>query len=80
MYYQVVLSCADISFFISGSVAIDQRLNAASKKENNTEGVLIRCFLKTILYPLAHNPDEKNQALKLLFVTAAVNLVVQLDL
>ena len=30
--------------------------------------------------PLAHNTDEKNQALKVLFVTAAVDLVVQLDL
>ena len=32
-----VLSCADISYFISGSVAVDRRLNAASEKENNTE-------------------------------------------
>ena len=29
---------------------------------------------------MAHNTDEKNQALKVLFVTAAVDLVVQLDL
>ena len=79
-----ILSCADISYFISGSVAVDRRLNAASKKENNTE----ECpyifpsdvSLKTTPSPLAHNTDEKNQALKLLFVTAAVDLVVQLDL
>ena len=30
--------------------------------------------------PLAHYTDEKNQALKLLFDTAAVDLVLQLDL
>ena len=51
-----VLSCADISYFISGSVAVDRRLNAASKKENNTEGMsihfLIRCFLKNDPLPL----------------------------
>ena len=29
---------------------------------------------------LAHDTDEKNQALKLLFVTANVDLVLQLDL
>ena len=51
-----VLSCADISYFISGSVAVDWRLNAASKKENNTEEMaihfLIRCFLKRDPLPL----------------------------
>ena len=45
-----VLSCADITYFISASVAVDRRFNAASKKENNTEGMsihfLIKCFLK----------------------------------
>ena len=34
---------------------------------------------KTTPFPLAHNTHEKNQALKLLFVTATVDLVVQLD-
>ena len=34
---------------------------------------------KTTPFPLAHNTDEKNQALKLLFVTTTVDLVVQLD-
>ena len=51
-----VLSCADITYFISGSVAVDRCLNAASKKENNTEGssirFLIRCFLKNDPLPL----------------------------
>ena len=79
-----VLSCADISYFISGSVAVDRRSNAASKKENNTEGMsihfLIRCFLKNDPSPLAHNTDEKNQALKVLFVSTAVNLMLQIDL
>ena len=32
-----VLGCADISYVTSGSVAVDRHLNAASKKENNTE-------------------------------------------
>ena len=41
---------------------------------------LIRCFQKTTSSLLAHNTDEKDQALKLLFVNAAVDLVVQLDL
>ena len=35
---------------------------------------------KRLPSPLAHNTDEKNQDLKLLFATAAVELVVQLDL
>ena len=41
---------------------------------------LIKCFLKNDPLPLAHNTDEKNQVLELLFVTAAVDLVLQLDL
>ena len=79
-----VLSCADITYFISVSVTAGRRFNAASKKENNTEGMsihfLIKCFLKNDPSPLAHNTDEKNQALKLLYVTTAVDLVLQLDL
>ena len=51
-----VLNWADISYFISGSVALDRRSIAASKKENNTEGMpihfLIRCFLKNDPLPL----------------------------
>ena len=51
-----VLSCVDITYIFSGSVAVDRRLNAASKKENNTEGMslqfLIRCFLKNEPLPL----------------------------
>ena len=35
---------------------------------------------KTTPFPFAHNTDEKNQALKLLFATATVDLVVQFDL
>ena len=77
-----VLICADITYFISASVAVKRRFHAASKIENNTEGMsiyfFIKCFLKTSSSPLAHNTDEKNQALKLVFVTAAVNLVLQL--
>ena len=41
---------------------------------------LIKYLLKNDPLPLAHNTDEKNQALKPLFVTAAVDLVLQLDL
>ena len=41
---------------------------------------LIRYFLKNDPSALAHNADEKNQDLKVLFATAAVDLVVQLDL
>ena len=36
--------------------------------------------LKTTPSSMAYNTDEKNQALKVLFVRAAVDLVVQLDL
>ena len=79
-----VLSYADITYFISASVAVDRRFNAASKKENKTEGMsihfLIKYFLKRTPSPLAHYTDEKNQPLKLLFDTAAVDLVLQLDL
>ena len=70
-------------YFISASVAVDRRFNAASKKENNIEGMPIHFLIKYFLKkpsPLAHNTDEKNQAPKLLFVTAAVDLVLQLDL
>ena len=35
---------------------------------------------KTSQLPLADSADEKNQTLKLLFVTAAINLVLQLDI
>ena len=42
---------------------------------------LIKCFLKKPTpSPLAHNTDEKNQVLKLLFVPAAVDLVLQTPL
>ena len=34
-----VLSCTDVTYFISASVAVDRRFNAASKKENNTERI-----------------------------------------
>ena len=50
------LSCADITYFISASVAVDRRFNAASKKENNTEGMsihfLIKCYLKNDRLPV----------------------------
>ena len=79
-----VLSCADISYFISGTVAVDRRSNAGSKKDNNTEALsihfLIRSFLKTNPSTLDHNTDEKNQDLIVLFATASVDLVAQLDL
>ena len=32
-----ILSCSNSIYFIPGSVAVDQRLNAASKNENNAE-------------------------------------------
>ena len=77
-----VFSCADIIYSVS--VAVDRRFNEASKKENNTEGMpmhfLIKYFLKKAPPPLAYNTDEKNQALKLLFATATVDLVLQFDL
>ena len=41
---------------------------------------LIKSFLKTTFSVLTHNADEKNQALKLLLVTAAVDLVSELNL
>ena len=58
-----VLSCADISCFISASIALCRSFNAASKKENNTERIyihtfyihfLIKSFLKTTPSPLTH--------------------------
>ena len=51
MHCRCVLSCANITYFTSASVAVDRRFNAASKKENNTEGMsmhfLIKYFLKS---------------------------------
>ena len=39
-----VLYCADISCFISASIALGWRFNASSKKENNTEEIFIHMF------------------------------------
>ena len=53
-----VLSCSDITYFISVSVVLDRHFNAASKKEYNIDGMsihfLIKSFLKMILFPLTH--------------------------
>ena len=58
-----VTSYADITYFISGSVAVDRRYNAASIKEIKTEGMflhfLIKYFLKKTPSPLAHNTVEQ---------------------
>ena len=60
---QSVLSCADISCFISASIALCRSFNSASKKENNTEGIYIHTFyihfltkrfLKTTPSPLTY--------------------------
>ena len=71
-------------YFISASVAVGRSFNAASKKENNTEGMsihfLIKCFLKKDPSPLIHNTNEKNKTLKLLLFTGTVNLVLHLEL
>ena len=79
-----VLSCANINYFILASVTVDRCFNATSKKENNTERMSIHFLInvseKTSQLPLADSADEKNQTLKLLFVTAAINLVLQLDI
>ena len=58
---------------------------AASKKENNTDGIpihfLIKSFLKERSSPLdPYNIDEKNQTLKLLLVSLIVDVVLYLDL
>ena len=75
-----VLSCADITYFISVSVALGRRFNAASKKENNTEGMSIHFLIRSFPIPVEpYNIDENNQALKLLLVTAIVNSVPYLD-
>ena len=63
-------------------VAFGRCFNAASKKENNTEGIsihfLIKRCLQTTPSPLtANNIDEKN--LQLLLVTTVVKLVLYLD-
>ena len=39
-----VLRCADISCFILASITIGRRFTAASKKENNTDGIYIHMF------------------------------------
>ena len=66
MYCQVRFKlCRHISNFISASVALGRRFNAASEKENNTERIyihmfyiqmyinfLIKSFLKTTPSPL----------------------------
>ena len=84
-----VLSCAEISCFISASVALGRRFNAASKKENNTEGIyiylfyihfLIKSFPQTTFTPLTHiiliNRIRLFQAI---VVTNVANLVLYLD-
>ena len=75
-----VLSCANNACFISVSVALGQRFNAASKKENNTEGMSIHFLIRSFPIPVEpYNIDKNNQALKLLLVTAIVNSVPYLD-
>ena len=55
-----VLSCADSTCFTSDSVTVDQRFNAASEKENNTEGISLSPPTPLPHPPLGHNTDEKN--------------------
>ena len=79
-----VLSCDDITYFISASVAVDRHFNEASKKENILREYLYifssNIFEITTPPPLAYNTDKNNQPLKLLFVTVAADLVLQLEL
>ena len=58
-----VFSCPDISCFISASITLGRRFNAASKKESNTQEIyfhmfyihfLIKTFLKTTPSPLTY--------------------------
>ena len=79
-----VLSCANITYFFSVSVAVGRRFNATSKKKI-TEGFSIHFVIKRFLKsnPLSFDPRniyKMNQALKLLLVAAAVELVLYLDL
>ena len=53
-----VLSCADICF-ISASIALGRRFNAASKKENNTEETNIHMF-----YIHLHSFSNRKRPLK----------------
>ena len=42
-----LLSCANITYFISASVALSRLFNTASKNENNTEGMSIQFLVKS---------------------------------
>ena len=44
-----VLSCDGITYFISASVTVGRRFNAASKKENNAEEMFIHFLIKNFL-------------------------------
>ena len=74
-----VLSCVDISCFISALITLAWRFNAASKKENNTEGIYIHMFYiqMSIHAPIKSfiktTPSPLNQALQLLLVTTVVD-------
>ena len=72
-----------VTLFQVQSLLIDVQMQLLKKKIILRECPYIfssDVSLKTIPSLLAHNTDEKNQALKVLFVTAAVDLVVQLGL
>ena len=79
------LRCANTTYFISVSVAVAGRFHPASKKKITLRECLYIFSSKVSLKndPLSLNPyniDKKNQVLKLLVVTAAVELVLSLDL
>ena len=77
-----VLSCVDIN---SASVVVGRGFNATSKKQNNTAGISIGFHIKNFLKKRSPPPwfkilMRRIRLSKLLLVTAAVNLVLQLDL
>ena len=83
-YYLLYFTLFNIIYLLYVLVAVGRRFNAASKKENNTKGMSIHFPIKSFPKndPLSIDPyniDENNQALKLLLVTAAVEIVLYLN-
>ena len=77
--------CANTTYFISVSVAVGLYFNAASKKKITLRECpnifLIKSFLKNDpLFLDPYNIDKKNHVLKLIAVTAAVELELYLEL
>ena len=80
MHFQVHLSCADITHFISASVALGRHFNVDILGRNFHTFFCQNFSQNDSLLFDPHNIDEKNQTLKVILATAVVDLVLYFNL